>query len=101
MFDPKTKKYPYPEDTGSHYLIVKKDDGTVFDESYPYVDTTRRMKVKQALLRVLLYGFVFPVMRVRLGLRIKGRENLKKHKAEIKGASYRAATTSICGIISP
>ncbi len=85
MFDPKTKKYPYPEDTGSHYLIVKKDDGTVFDESYPYVDTTRRMKVKQALLRVLLYGFVFPVMRVRLGLRIKGRENLKKHKAEIKG----------------
>ena len=35
MFDPKTKKYPYPEDTGSHYLIVKKDDGTVFLEKVP------------------------------------------------------------------
>ena len=31
MFDPMTKKYPYPEDTGAHYLVVKKDDGTVFE----------------------------------------------------------------------
>ena len=24
MFDPKTKKYPYPEDTASHYIKFKK-----------------------------------------------------------------------------
>ena len=79
MFDPKTNKYPYPEDTNRHYLEVKKDDGTLFDASYPYVDTSRSFKIRQSLSRILLTLIVFPVMRIRLGLRVEGRKNLKKH----------------------
>ena len=30
FYDPKTNRYPYPEDTDKHYLHVKKDDGVVF-----------------------------------------------------------------------
>ena len=37
MFDPKTDKFPYPILTDGHYLKIKKDDGTVFDEDYPYI----------------------------------------------------------------
>ena len=85
MYDPKTKKYPYPEDTAGHYLIVKKDDGTVFDTSYPYVDTSAGMRIKQALLRAALYAVAFPLAGIRLGLRIRGRENLKKHRDVISG----------------
>lgn len=84
MFDPKTKKYPYPTDTGSHYLVVKKNDGTVFDKDYPYVDRSLSMRFGQGLVRALLYSFVFLVMRIRLGLRIRGRKNLKKHRGVIK-----------------
>ncbi|MBP5155731.1 MAG: 1-acyl-sn-glycerol-3-phosphate acyltransferase [Clostridia bacterium] len=84
MFDPKTKKYPYPKDTASHYIILRKNDGTVFDAGYPYIDRSRRMRVKQALTRFLLHAVVFPVARVRMGLRVKGRENLKKHRGELK-----------------
>lgn len=84
MFDPKTKKFPYPNDTGAHYIILKKDNGAVFDRDYPYVDRSAGMRFKQFLVRVLLYIIVFPVARIRLGLRIKGRENLKKHKEELK-----------------
>ncbi len=80
MFDPKTNKFPYPMDTGEHYLKVKKNNGLVFDTKYPYVDNSKKMKRGQWWMRVLLNTIVFPLDRIRLGLRIKGRENLKKYK---------------------
>lgn len=84
IYDPKTKKFPYPKDTASHYITVKKDNRAVFDKNYPYVDRSKTMLFRQALVRLLLYVIVFPVARVRLGLRIHGRENLKKYKDVIK-----------------
>ena len=55
MFDPKTNKFPYPEDTDKHYLVVKKNDGTVFDKDYPYVDKSFGFRLKYNLTRILLY----------------------------------------------
>lgn len=83
-FDPKTNRFPYPEDTDRHYLEVKKNNGLVFDEHYPYIDRTPAFRLKQALARILLYAVVFPVASVRLGLRVNGRENLKKHRDVLK-----------------
>ncbi|MBQ9467759.1 MAG: 1-acyl-sn-glycerol-3-phosphate acyltransferase [Clostridia bacterium] len=87
MFDPKTHRYPYPKDTSAHYLVVKKDNGTVFDRNYPYVDRSKGMRFKQALTRLLLDVFAFHVARVRLGLRVKGRENLKKHREALRNGA--------------
>ena len=84
MFDPRTNKFPYTEQTDKHYLEVHMDRGIRFDANYPYVDRTKGMKCKRALTRVLLNLIVFPVATVRLGLRVKGRENLKKHKEVLK-----------------
>lgn len=84
MFDPKTNKFPYPIDTASHYLEVKKDNGNVYDGSYPYIDKSKSFRFKCFLTRILLVGFVFLVARIRTGLRIKGRKNLRKYKDEIK-----------------
>jgi len=80
MFDPKTNRFPYPEDTDRHYLVVKKNRGIAFDANYPYVDRSKRFLLKQDLLRVLLRVIVFPLCTIRLGLKIEGRENLKKHR---------------------
>lgn len=84
IYDPKTKKFPYPTDTASHYITIKKDDKTVFDKNYPYVDGSFSMRFRQALVRILLYIIVFPVAYIRMGLKIHGRKNLKKHKEIIK-----------------
>lgn len=83
MFDPKTNRYPYPEQTDCHYLHVKKDDGTVFDSDYPYIDTSASFRIMHKLVRMVLYLLVFPLTYIRLGLRVKGKENLKKHKETI------------------
>lgn len=87
MFDPKPTKYPFPVYTDRHYLVVKKDDGTVLDSRYPYLDTSRSCAVKRAWMQVLLNVLVFPVARVRMGLKIRGRENLKRHRAELRNGA--------------
>ena len=84
VFDPKTNKFPYPEDTDKHYLNVKKDDGTVFDKNYPYIDTSKGFLFKQKMTRILLRLVVFPLSYIRLGLKVVGKENLKKFKEVIK-----------------
>ncbi len=84
-FDPKPTEYPFGEYTDEHYLVVRKDDGTVFDADYRYVDDSAPTRRYRRFFRLLLAVAGNPVMRVRLGLRIRGRENLKKHKDLLDG----------------
>jgi 1-acyl-sn-glycerol-3-phosphate acyltransferase len=84
QFDPKTKKYPYPKITDKHYITIKKNDGTVFDGEYPYIDKSKKTSFLKFWVRVLLYIIVFPMTKIRLGLKINGKENLKKNKDIIK-----------------
>lgn len=81
MFDPKTNKFPYPMETDRHYLEVHKDRGIIFDTKYPYIDKSKSFRFKQNCIRFMLHILVFPLCRIRLGLRIEGKENLKKHEA--------------------
>jgi len=83
-FDPKTVKYPYPLDTATHYLEVKKDDKTVFDKDYPYVDTSKKFKRKRFWFNIVLRTVAFLITRIRLGLKVEGRKNLKANKEVIK-----------------
>ena len=83
-FDPKTDRYPYPEYTDRHYLKIKKNDGTVFDRNYLYLDRSKRFRFKQFWVRVLLNLIVFPVARIRMGLKIKGKKRLKKYRDVLK-----------------
>lgn len=80
MFDPKTNRFPYTEITDKHYLEIHKDRGYVFDSSYPYIDKSGWFRFKQKMVRILLNVVVFPVATIRLGLKIEGRENIKKYK---------------------
>ena len=79
-FDPKTNKFPYPSETDKHYLEVHKNRGIVFDRNYPYIDRSKGFLFKQGLVRAVLHVLVFPLTRIRLGLRVEGKENLKKHR---------------------
>ena len=49
MYNPHSTRYKYPDFTDQHYLVVKKNNGAVFDESYPYIDNS-----KQPLLHLQL-----------------------------------------------
>ncbi len=87
MFDPKTKKFPYPEITDQHYLVIKKNRGIVFDADYPYVDRSPAFRFKQMLFRIPLRLIVLPMTRIKLGLKIKGKSSLRKNKELLSGGA--------------
>ena len=84
MFDPKTNKFPYPEDTATHYLKVEEKKKIEFDENYPYVDNSFKFRFIRALSRIPLFLIVFLVQRIRMGYKVKGKKNLRKHRKLIK-----------------
>ena len=81
----------YPKYTDQHYIDVTEDDGTVFDKDYPYVDKTKKFKFKQFFIRAGLYTLVFPFSYVRMGLKIRGRKNLRKNKRLLKNGALSIA----------
>ena len=83
-FDPKSTKYPYPEKTDEHYLVIKKDNGHYVDKDYPFVDNSPSIRRKRFWVRLLLRLIVFPFSRIYIGLKIKGRKIIKKHKELLK-----------------
>ena len=87
MYNPHSTRYKYPDFTDQHYLVVKKNNGAVFDESYPYFDNSKDFKFKKWWVRVLLRLIVFPICPIYMGLRIKGRNNLKKYKSELSNGA--------------
>lgn len=91
MYDPKLNYYPYTEYTDQHYLKVKMDRRIVFDTNYPYVDNSKKQIRKERFIKFLCYIIVFPVLRIRTGLKINGRSNLKKYKSVIKGGIISAS----------
>ena len=82
-FDPKSTKYPYPEYTDGHYLDVVEKTHYVFDENYPYIDTSKKFRRKQFWVRFLLRTIVFPMAKIRFGLKVNGKKNLKTYKLEL------------------
>jgi len=86
MFMPDNKKYEklYPEYTDRHYIKINRNRGYVFDESYPYVDNSKKFRRKRRLIRFVIVTIVFLLARIRMGLRIKGRKYLKQNKNILK-----------------
>ena len=80
MFDPKTKKYPYTEYTDGHYIKVPVNKGVKFDKDYPYVDKSKSFRFKRFWFGLFYRLIVIPVSNIRLGIRVKGRKNLRIYK---------------------
>lgn len=83
MFDPKTKKYPYPEYTDQHYLDVGKEKDIVIDKNYPFIDNSFSFRFKKFLIRLVLVIIVFPLTHIKIGLRIKNRRGFRLAKKEL------------------
>jgi 1-acyl-sn-glycerol-3-phosphate acyltransferase len=80
MFDPKCDKFPYPMDTGSHYLNVKSEINLNLDENYSYIDESKKFTKKLKWFRFVLRLIVFPMTKIRLNLKVKGKKNLIENK---------------------
>ena len=69
------KTYQYPEYTDMHYITKMKIKDIIFDENYPYIDNSFGFKIKRFFVKLGLKLIVFPFCRIKVGLKIEGREN--------------------------
>ena len=79
--------YEYPERSDEHMLVLKRTRAIELDENYEYMPRGVWFRIKRALVAAVLHLIVFPLTHLTHGLRIYGRENLKKHKDELKGGA--------------
>lgn len=80
--------YVYPDRSDEHMLKVKHLVDTNFDENFQYLPKSFWYKVKRVLLWIALNTFVFAVCcNLIHGLKIYGKENIKKHKKLLKNGA--------------
>ena len=72
--------YVYPERSDEHMISVKHLRDTNFDENYKYLPKGFIHKITRGALWIALNLVGFPVVTLRHGLKIYGKENLKKNK---------------------
>ncbi|MCL2375125.1 MAG: 1-acyl-sn-glycerol-3-phosphate acyltransferase [Firmicutes bacterium] len=87
------KKYDYPLRYDEHMITVKiLRPPLVLDANFPYVNRSFRRRLWQFFTyAIVLFFIAFPLSLLRMGLRIKGRKNLKKNKELLKNGAV-----SIC-----
>lgn len=83
----------YPEDNPYEQLVHPKFTGKfVVDENYAFVDDSLRSRINTVVLVTLIVRFLLRIkLRVQMGLRYKGRENLKLYKKELSGGAITIA----------
>lgn len=75
----------YPERCDEHMITVKRTQNVKLDENYPYLQSGFWFGCKRVLLQFLMHCILPLVLPFSHGLKIYGRENLKKHKELLKG----------------
>ena len=91
MYYPHNLDYTYPDKSDEHMLVLKTKREVHLDRDYPYMPRGFFFRVKRALVATVLHLVVFPLMHLTHGLRIYGRENLRKHKKELKNGAITIA----------
>ena len=81
----------YPEnDPVTRLFKAEQDREFVVDENYPFVDDRRSWRLEQKFFGwpfVLHFSVGFLMLRCKYGLRVEGREWLKKYKKELAGGA--------------
>ena len=83
--------YKYPDRSDEHMITVKHLRDTHFDEHYQYLEKGFFHKIKRGVLFVVLNLLAFPVCTIRHGLKIHGRDKLKKNKKLFKDGAITIA----------
>ena len=76
--------YNYPEKSDEHMISVKHLRDVDLNEEYPYLQKSFWFKCQRVLLTLCVYTFLPIVLKVVHGLRIHGRDIVKKNKELIK-----------------
>jgi len=83
----------YPEDNPYQQLVQPKFTSRFqVDENYPFVNDSWQMRIGQPIIVSVLMRFLMRIsLHVKMGLRYKGRNILRKYKRELSGGAITIA----------
>jgi 1-acyl-sn-glycerol-3-phosphate acyltransferase len=79
--------YTYPERSDAHMLVLKSKHPITLTPDYPYMPRGTWFRIKRALVAAVLHSIVFPLMHLTHGLRIYGRDKLKRNRDLLKNGA--------------
>lgn len=77
----------YPESPDTRMLTPDKVRSVEVDENYPFLMKSFREKALHFLVYLGIFTLVFPLHILRYGLKIEGRENLRKNRSLLKNGA--------------
>lgn len=80
-------QFDFPEDDPFRHtveVVYNSDDALVFDGNYPYLDDSPGYKWESFKLYAGLYTIAFPANLLKFGLKIKGKDILRKYVRTFK-----------------
>jgi 1-acyl-sn-glycerol-3-phosphate acyltransferase len=87
----------YPDSPGAHMegRKGKRLDEPLVDERYPFLDKSPGFRIMSALMYLGIFVLVFILSSVRFGLRIEGREILKKHRRILRNGAMTVSNHTL------
>ena len=79
--------FEYPDRCDEHMIAVNETKQVKVDENYPFLQKSFGFKLLRSIYWLGVNGIVFLLCRLTHGLKIYGKENLKKHKSELKNGA--------------
>ena len=77
----------YPEKPDEHMVELKITHEVIVDENYPFLDKSGRFRFMRGLMHLGIFTLVFTLSPLRYGLRIEGRQILRKHRKLLKNGA--------------
>ena len=81
----------YPDSPHERMMKVKVKDSSQgrfqFDENYPYYEDSLWYRFNRALCSFVLHFLAIPYIKVAKGLKVEGRDILKKYRKEFEGGA--------------
>ena len=81
----------YPEKPDDHMVEFKKIREVIIDENYPFMDKSFKFTFMRYLQYLGIFTIVFVACPIRYGLKIKGRNILRKHRELLKNGAMTAS----------
>jgi 1-acyl-sn-glycerol-3-phosphate acyltransferase len=77
----------YPANPDEHLILRPAEVDVALDERYPFLDKSPAFRLRSALIYLGIFTLVFIFSPIRFGLKIEGREKLKKHRARFRNGA--------------
>jgi len=77
----------YPEKLDAHTDILDANHTVIVDSNYPFLDKSFKFTFMRGLMHLGIFVLVFPLTILRFGLKIEGRNILRKHRRLLKNGA--------------